>query len=440
MFDIDGNGRQDVLVSHNSRWSSSIFYGGPSGVGTAVEGNSSGPATVPLMLDLDGDGLIDLAALVLRDDETRLVLLPGRTGGTFGPPIVQPLVSTFDSVFEAGDFDGDGRQDLLITDADGAWGVRVWRNAVAAVTLTAPATTKERQIDLDWTTGAVARLQIRIDGPGGRSEVLQPAPHSGTTRFTAWGDGEYRFRATAYAADGSVLGTSESATVFDTASTIELDVAPFGVQTVGTASAPIPVLVRNQGVRATTVTALALGENPDFRILEDGCSDAVVGVWDTCTVLVRFTPGAGGPRTTTLTVATEAAFAPRTFALSGVGFEPAGSAPRPSLPAPHVRAPAPAPAQLVSAQRAGRTTTRFRTLRLERIGTGSTVTVSCPKGCSRTAMTRRNVSGVLSLTSFAKRPLRVGTRITVTIATPGRAAQTLTLTVRASKAPRLQSR
>jgi hypothetical protein len=211
------------------------------------------------------------------------------------------------------------------------------------------------------------------------------------------------------------------------------------VQTVGTASAPIRVRVRNDGVRPTTVTALALGGNPEFALAEDGCSGARVGAGDACTVLVRFTPAATGPRTTTLTVATEAAFAPRTFTLSGAGFGTPGPV-RPVLPAPHLAPPAPPPVRLATAQRPGRASTRFSALRVENLAAGSTVVATCRKGCSRTSLTRRNVSGTLSLASFAKRPLPVGTKITVKVTAPGRRDATLTLTVRARKAPRLESR
>jgi hypothetical protein len=195
VYDIDGDGHLDAQVTHLSKWDSSLFFGGPNGVGPAVQGNGAGPEHTPLVLDLDGDGdldraeiddhevyvtirlrdgddygydarwlggevrsllardlngdgMTDLAALVRRDDETELALLPGLAGRKFGAAIFQPADGAFDSVFEAGDFDGDKRQDLLMTDAQGAWGVRVWRNVVSAVALTAPARTQEREIDL----------------------------------------------------------------------------------------------------------------------------------------------------------------------------------------------------------------------------------------------------------------------------------------------------
>ena len=486
VYDIDGDGRSDAQVTHLSRSGSSLFFGGTNGLGPAVQGNAAGPEHTPLVLDLDGDGdldraeiddhevyvtirlrdgdgygydarwlggevrsllardlngdgLTDLAALVRRDDETELALLPGLAGGTFGAAIFQPADGAFDSVFEAGDFDGDKRQDLLMTDADGAWGVRVWRNVVPAVTLTAPTRTQEREIDLSWIAGAVARVHLRIDGPGGRGEERELAPRSGAVRFGGWGDGEYRFRATAYAADGSVLGIAQAVTVFDTASTIALDVAPFPAQTVGASRVPIRAFVRNEGARPTTVRAVTLGDGSEFELLEDRCTGERVGVGSACTVWVGFTPAAAGPRTSTLTVATDAAFAPRTFTLSGAGLTAA--VPVPSVrAAPPAASPARAPVRLVTAHRVGRRHTRLLQLRVEGVPAGSTVAATCRKGCSRARLTRHNVSGSLSLASLAKGPLPVGTRIVVKVSTPNLAATTLTLTVRAHKAPRLQTR
>jgi hypothetical protein len=281
-------------------------------------------------------------------------------------------------------------------------------------------------------------VHLRIDGPGGRGEERELGPRSGALRFSGWGDGEYRFRATVHAADGGVLGTSEAVTVFDTASTIALDVAPFPAQTVGAASAPIRASVRNEGVRPTTVRAVTLGEGAEFELLEDHCTGERVGSGSACTVLVRFTPATAGPRTSTLTVATDAAFAPRTFTLSGAGFAAAVGPSRTVLTAPPPAAPA--PIRLVTAHRAGRRTTRLLQLRVEGLPTGSTVTATCRTGCSRTKLTRRDVSGSLSLASLARRPLPVGTRIVVTVSAPNRPATALWLTVRARRAPRLQTR
>jgi hypothetical protein len=488
VYDIDGDGHPDAQVTHLSKWDSSLFFGGTNGLGPAVQGNAAGPEHTPLVLDLDGDGdldraeiddhevyvtirlrdgdgdgygydarwlggevrsllardlngdgLTDLAALVRRDDETELALLPGLAGGTFGAAIFQPADGAFDSVFEAGDFDGDKRQDLLMTDADGAWGVRVWRNVVPAVTLTAPTRTQEREIELTWTAGAVARVHLRIDGPGGRGEERELAPRSGAVRFGGWGDGDYRFRATVYAADGSVLGASEAATVFDTASTIALDAAPFPAQTVGAPRLPIRAFVRNEGARPTTVRAVTLGDGSEFELLEDRCTGERVGVGSACTVWVGFTPAAAGLRTSTLSVATDAAFAPRTFTLSGAGVTAAGPE-RTVLAAPPTASPARPPVRLVAAHRAGRNHTRLLQLRVEGVPAGSTVTATCRKGCSRARLTRHDVSGSLSLASVAKRPLPVGTRIIVKVSAPNLPATTLTLTVRARKAPRLQTR
>ena len=128
--------------------------------------------------------------------------------------------------------------------------------------------------------------------------------------------------------------------------------------------------------------------------------------------------------------------------VTGLGSGSPGPVVRP--PNPPVAVPLATPrllaVRLVAKQRAGRTSTRFSALRLEGLPRLTTVAVACRKGCSRTSLTRRDVTaGTLSLASFTKRALPVGTKLTVRVTATGQRALTITLTVRARRAPAVKS-
>src|SRR5262249_10275377 len=68
------------------------------------------------LLDLDGDGLLDLVTL----ETAGLVLRPGDGAGGFGAPVVTALAGGCD--FATGDFDADGRMDVAMLAFDSAGG------------------------------------------------------------------------------------------------------------------------------------------------------------------------------------------------------------------------------------------------------------------------------------------------------------------------------
>jgi len=65
--------------------------------------------------DLDGDGVTDVAGLVEYTNPVELVRFRGRGDGAFYPPVPLATLETFRATIEAvGDFDGDGRDDLVL--------------------------------------------------------------------------------------------------------------------------------------------------------------------------------------------------------------------------------------------------------------------------------------------------------------------------------------
>jgi hypothetical protein len=102
----------------------------------------------------------------------------------------------------------------------------------------------------------------------------------------------------------------------------------FGDQTTGTAGAVKPVTVRNDGIvgasSGLTIGTPSIGgaNAGDFAIASDGCAGTTVAAGSSCTIGVRFTPGADGGRSATLTIPSNAATSPDTVALGGNGVTP----------------------------------------------------------------------------------------------------------------------
>jgi hypothetical protein len=89
---------------------------------------------------------------------------------------------------------------------------------------------------------------------------------------------------------------------------------------------------------------------------------------------------------------------------------------------------------------AARRSTAFSFLRVTNVPRGATVVVRCPKGCSRKAYTKRNARGTISLKSFVRKRLKVGTTITVTVTRPNEIGAVKVLKVRSLRDPSITTR
>jgi len=141
--DYDNHGRLDLLVSNYARQPKSLFHNDGSALFTnrIYQSGVAASTLLPLtfsanFLDHDNDGLLDILlvnghvdSLAERVDSSTSFrqsaqLFHNSGGGRFadvsgaaGPDLVRPIVGRGASI---GDYDGDGRQDILIMDEEGA--------------------------------------------------------------------------------------------------------------------------------------------------------------------------------------------------------------------------------------------------------------------------------------------------------------------------------
>src|SRR6185436_9288987 len=89
-----------------------------------------------------------------------------------------------------------------------------------------------------------------------------------------------------------------------------------------------------------------------------------------------------------------------------------------------------------------RRSTRLGDLVAKGVPPGSTITVTCKKGCLKKKLTKRNVKGNVKLNGIvsSKRKVKAGTKIVVTVSHPGMISAIKTLTVRKSKKPQITTR
>ena len=115
--DFNRDGYNDIAVlTDSSSTSVSMFYGGPSGLGTMTGVYSAQAPKDLLLADIDGDGRLDIALGTGPAGSEALTVLYGTQAGGFSStayPMAKPLALV------AGDFTSDNRCDLAMVRADG---------------------------------------------------------------------------------------------------------------------------------------------------------------------------------------------------------------------------------------------------------------------------------------------------------------------------------
>lgn len=96
----------------------------------------------------------------------------------------------------------------------------------------------------------------------------------------------------------------------------------FGRQAFGTSSANAPITVSNTGSATITISSIAVTGANSASFPESTNCPASLTAGSSCTIFVRFAPGAAGSFSAMVTVTSNAAGSPQSIALSGTGIPP----------------------------------------------------------------------------------------------------------------------
>ena len=335
--DINGDGKLDLATY--SWYGVSVLLGKGDGTFTLAGSSGSdgsGDAHNNINVgDLNGDGKADVVVLYPQIGYIELFL--GNGDGTLQNPLDFAVNTPFGSSlgFSMGDFNGDGRFDLVL---DG--GTLYLQTSVTA----SPASvdfgdqtlgTKSAQgVTLTNLNSSAVRIDF-ISIVGIDSQDLVETNHCKS--LPALGTCEVKVT---FAPQAIGVRTAALSIVYqDKSSPLAVPLSGIGVTTtvsltpsnlrfpaqlVGSTSSEQPATLTNTGTQAVSISSISV--KAPFTQTNDCPSSLPAG--SDCDILVRFTPHAEGPAKGTLSVSDDATGSPQKVSLSGVGtvvtFSPVG--------------------------------------------------------------------------------------------------------------------
>jgi hypothetical protein len=114
----DGNGQLQPVMRSSFPTMNLGFFAGTT---IAAGGESFG---APAIGDFNGDGNPDIAVMVSTNYGATfsMAMIPGNGDGTFGTPVLTPSSYGYSDILYAADFDGDGRDDLILVHSGNSTG------------------------------------------------------------------------------------------------------------------------------------------------------------------------------------------------------------------------------------------------------------------------------------------------------------------------------
>jgi hypothetical protein len=339
--DFDGDGELDLAVANSGSQNVSVLLGNGDGTfQTAVDyGAGSSPSSVGVG-DFNGDGKLDLA--VANGGSNNVSVLLGNGNGTFKAAVDYPTGSNSSSV-AVGDFNGDGKLDLAVANP----GLGNFTDGIVSILLGNGDGTFQAAVN--YPTGSTNSSSVAVGDFNGDGKLDLAVPNADIgENFIAGsvsillGNGDGTFQPEVSYAAGSnpssvAVGDFNGDGRLDmvvadlTNSTASVLLQPglvsgpnaslsstslnFATQLVGTISPAQSVMLTNYGTATLNITGIAATTNFGET---DNCGLSVAA-GTSCTISVTFAPGAVDNLAGTLSITDNAPGSPQTVSLNGVG-------------------------------------------------------------------------------------------------------------------------
>ncbi len=343
--DFNGDGKLDLACVNQTDSTISIFLGNGdatfNGFGffqppaTLATNANPGQMTVG---DFNGDGILDIAVVNFGSfaGDTVSVFL-GNGNGTFKPKVDYD-VSLAPLSIVAADFNGDGKLDLAVADSCGT-STPCGRPGLVSILMGNGDGTFQPHMDYPAGSFPYTIVAGDFNGDGKLDVAVSDLDSAQVTILAGVGDGTFVSSTTVptsgspvgllaadFNRDGEMdlaAGTGSGVNILlqnSATTTMTLSLAPtalnFGNQAVEVLSATKTVTVTNTGTAPFSINSFST--STDFGFLSTSCG-GTLAPQAKCTVKVVFTPQALGPVTGSLTFEDGAANSPQTVPLSGTG-------------------------------------------------------------------------------------------------------------------------
>lgn len=386
LADVNGDGKLDVIaVSGNSSTNASFWVNLGNGDGTFQQGipmatpalcpGGSGAGAVYLqMADVNNDGKPDIiGACDIGQHQNYFSVLLGKGDGTFGSPTQIP-VGTTPIGLAAGDFNGDGKVDIVTVDnpddefsvllgnGDGTFKPAVaysifsssfWQSYITQGFLNqhnpVPDTIAVGDFNGDgkldvlvgdqsaWTYFCNAGCGTSVSGDNGVQLFLgngdgtfqagQPFLAGRQATYLAVADlnGDGALDVAAVDAGDNIISILLNQSVAPPVANLSAQSLSFGNQAVGSTSASQSITLSNTGGSNLAVYSISLtGAEPgDFK--ESNNCPGSLAASANCTINVSFAPTAANARTASVAISDNSAGGEQAISLSGAGAVPAVS-------------------------------------------------------------------------------------------------------------------
>ena len=327
--DLNGDGILDLVVPTQDGHVSIFLGNGDGTFGSAVSypAQGGGRSTVA---DLNGDGKLDLAITPRTYSDTISILL-GHGDGTFQAPRTS-ATGPLPLGVVAADFNNDGRLDLAVAD-NGTSSVSVLLQATT-VSLSVTSLSFPRQLVGTSSTPETVTLTnkgpvtLAISSIEASGDFLQMNTCGSTLIVGASCTISVSFKpsvrgtrtGTLTVADNAI-GSPQTVALSGIGTVVGLSPSTlnFGNAAVGTTTQAQTVTVTNTGNTVLTISGIAIsgGDFNDFSDVSDCGSSLPAGA--SCTVKVRFSPKAKGPRHSSLVITDNGGGAAQDLRLAGTG-------------------------------------------------------------------------------------------------------------------------